>query len=222
MKFSENMLKLYAVTDRSWTREKTLGQQVEEALGAGATMVQLREKHLDPQQFLAEAVAMKKITERFRVPLIINDDVEIAMACGAEGVHVGQGDQEAGEVRRRIGPDGILGVSAQTLPQARRAVEMGADYLGVGAVFSTATKADAVEVTLETLQAICEAVSVPVVAIGGIGRDNISLLGGTGIAGIAVVSAIFQSNDIPGAVAALRREVEAVLACRSHGQNQQG
>lgn len=201
MKFDKQNLLLYAVTDRSWLGEKTLFQQVEEALQGGVTMLQLREKDLDEKSFMEEAAAVKELCARYQVPFLIDDNVPLALRCGADGVHVGQSDMEAGEVRARIGPDKILGVSAQTVSQAVLAQEAGADYLGVGAVFSTSTKLDADTVSLETLREICTAVKIPVVAIGGINEANLPELTGSGINGVAVVSAI-----LPHRRPAMRRE----------------
>lgn len=211
MKCSKETLLLYAVTDRSWVGRQTLLEQAEDAIRGGATCVQLREKELEADAFLEEAVAAKTLCARYGVPLFINDNVEIAVQCGADGVHVGQSDLEAGRVRALVGEDMILGVSVQTVEQAAAAERAGADYLGAGAVFATATKPDAAEVSLETLRAICDAVSIPVVAIGGINRDNISRLAGSGIGGAAVVSAIFGAGDIQEACSVLRRLAEEVV-----------
>ncbi len=205
-------LRLYAVTDRAWLDARTgeaairaLEARIEAALRGGATVVQLREKNLSADDFLREAVAVKRLCERFGVPLIIDDSLDVALGCDADGLHVGQRDLEAGKARRLLGPKRILGVSAQTVADARLAVENGADYLGVGAIFPTATKADADAVSLETLRAICAAVSVPVVAIGGIGAAQIERLSGTGIVGVAAVSAIFGSGDVEAATRELER-----------------
>lgn len=203
---------LYAVTDRSWLGGETLRSQVERALKGGATFIQLREKELDEGDFLEEAKEIQKLCREYHVPFVINDNVEIAAAIGADGVHVGQSDMEAGDVRRRLGPDKIIGVSAQTAEQALRAQEHGADYLGVGAVFPTGSKADATEVSRETLEEICRAVDIPVIAIGGIGRENVMELKGSGICGIAVISAIFAQKDIEAAAAELKKRVEEMLA----------
>jgi len=192
-------LLLYLVTDRSWLGNKQLEQQVEESIKAGATFVQLREKELDHEQCIEEAKRIKKVTDRYGIPFVINDKVAVALAVDADGVHVGQSDVTASEVRRLIGADKILGVSAQTVEQALRAQQDGADYIGVGAVFSTATKMDADTVSLETLRQICQAVRIPVVAIGGIHEKTIPSLRGTGIDGVAVISAIFAAPDIPKA-----------------------
>ena len=204
-------LLLYAVTDRSWLNGETLYAQVEKALKGGVTFVQLREKALDEQAFLEEAKEIQKLCAQYHVPFVINDNVEIAAQIGADGVHVGQSDMEAGDVREKLGPDRIIGVSAQTVEQAVRAQERGADYLGVGAVFPTGSKADAVEVSHETVRAIMEAVDIPVIAIGGITKDNVSELSGTGICGIAVISAIFAQEDIEGAARVLKERTEAAV-----------
>lgn len=204
MKCDKKDLLLYAVTDRYWTGEQTLYQQVEDCLKGGATFVQLREKTLDEENFLKEAIEIQKLCRCYHVPFVINDNVKIALAMNADGVHVGQSDMEAGDVRSKLGEDKIIGVSAQTVEQALRAEARGADYLGVGAVFPTGSKDDAVDVSHETLKAICEAVSIPVIAIGGIGTHNVKELSGTGICGIAVISAIFAQPDIESATRKLK------------------
>lgn len=203
---------LYAVTDRAWVGERTIFEQVEEALDGGVTCVQLREKSMDDDNFLAEAVIMKKLCHKYGVPLIINDNVDVAIKCGADGVHVGQHDLEAANVRAMIGENMMLGVSAQTADQAIMAQKSGADYLGVGAVFATSTKADADAISHETLKNICRAVTIPVVAIGGIYRHNMMQLAGTGIDGVALVSAIFTSKDIKTECMALRELSERMIA----------
>lgn len=187
---------VYAVTDRTWLNGSTLKQQVEQAIKGGATLIQLREKELSYTAFLEQAIQLKKVTDKYHIPLIINDNVDVAKAVNAEGVHVGQKDMEAGAVRQKLGENKIIGVSVQTVEQALLAQKQGADYLGVGAVFSTSTKLDASEVSFETLQKICDAVSIPVVAIGGINAQNIMQLKNSGIDGVAVVSAIFAQKDI--------------------------
>ena len=212
MKCDRKYMPLYAVTDRAWLGERTLYEVVEEALSGGATTVQLREKELDDPAFLDEALALTALCDRYSVPLIINDNVDVAVKCGAQGVHIGQHDMPAAEVRKMIGPELILGVSAQTVEQAVQAEKDGADYLGVGAVFSTSTKLDADDVSFETLRAICDAVSIPVVAIGGITKDNIAKLKGSGIDGIAVVSAIFAAPDVRKASEELREIVRRELS----------
>lgn len=204
MKCDKKDLLLYAVTDRSWVGDSTLYHQVEEALKGGATFVQLREKDMPEEEFLAEALEIQKLCRQYGVPFVIDDDVELARKVNADGVHVGQSDMEAGDVRAILGEDKILGVSAQTVEQAVLAQQRGADYLGVGAVFHTDSKADAKPVSFETLKAICEAVTIPVVAIGGIGRGNVKELAGSGICGVAVISAIFAAENIREATAQLK------------------
>ncbi|MGN0345910.1 MAG: thiamine phosphate synthase [Lachnospiraceae bacterium] len=189
-------LLLYAVTDRHWLGEETLYQQVEKTLKGGTTFVQLREKTMEQKAFLQEAIEIKELCRKYHVPFVINDNVDIAIQMDADGVHVGQSDMEAGDVREKLGPDKIIGVSAQTVEQALLAQERGADYLGVGAVFPTGSKDDADDVSHETLKAICDAVDIPVIAIGGISKNNVEELAGTGICGIAVISAIFAQKDI--------------------------
>lgn len=211
MNCDRNDLVLYAVTDRSWLGEETLYSQVEEALKGGATFIQLREKKLDEGSFLEEAKEIQKLCRQYQVPFVINDNVDIAARIDADGVHVGQSDMEAGDVRKKLGPDKIIGVSAQTVEQALRAQEHGADYLGVGAVFPTGSKEDATEVSHETLKAICDAVDIPVIAIGGINSGNVSELRGTGICGVAVISAIFAKKDICAAAVELKKRVKEML-----------
>lgn len=211
MKLAKEKLLLYAVTDRAWTGEKTLEEQIEETLEAGTTFLQLREKHLSKEEFLKEAKQVKKITEKYNVPLIINDNVEVAVESGADGVHVGQSDMEAGNVRAILGADKILGVTAKTVEQAKLAEERGADYLGVGTVFPTSTKPDALAITMDTLRDICKAVSIPVVAIGGITKDNISMFEGTGVDGVALVSAIFGQRDIAEATKDMKERSRKVV-----------
>ena len=214
MKLTNDMLRLYAVTDRAWLRGRTLFEQVEDALRGGATMVQLREKALDEDAFLREAIALAKLCHRYGVPLLINDNVEIARRSGADGVHVGQEDMAAAEVRGILGSDMIVGVTAKTVEQALRAQDAGADYLGSGAVFGSSTKLNAKPMTRETLSAITHAVSIPVVAIGGIHSGNILELAGTGIAGVAVVSGIFAAENIEEKCRLLRRLAERTAACK--------
>ena len=211
MKCDKKELLLYAVTDRSWLGEQTLYEQVEEALKGGATFIQLREKELDDEAFLAEAIEIQALCRKYNVPFVINDNVEIARKINADGVHVGQSDMEAGNVREILGKNKILGVSAQTVAQAILAEHRGADYLGVGAVFHTGSKSDAEDVSHETLKRICAAVNIPVVAIGGIGKHNVLELKGSGICGIAVISAIFAADDIQCATAELKTLTEQAV-----------
>ena len=199
MKFHRSQLLIYAVTDRAWTGRQSLLWQVEAALKGGATMVQLREKELNSENvdlFLEEALAIRRLTEHYGVPFLIDDNLELAQKCGADGIHVGQNDMDAALARKFLGPDKILGVTAKTPQQARKAQADGADYLGSGAIFGTSTKADAKPMTRELLSAICASVSIPVVAIGGISLENIHGLAGTGVAGAAIVSGIFASENI--------------------------
>lgn len=196
MKCTEEMMRLYAVTDRAWIGKQSLAEQVESALRGGVTCVQLREKELDEERFLREAEEIFTLCKRYRVPFFINDNVALALRCHADGVHVGQDDMDVAEVRRLVGQEMMIGVSVHTVEEARTAAEGGADYLGVGAMFATSTKTDASLVTKETLRAICDAVSIPVVAIGGINKSNLLELAGTGVDGVALVSAIFSAADI--------------------------
>lgn len=196
MKVDKNSMLLYVVTDRSWLGDNKLEAQVEQIINSGATFIQLREKDLSFDDFISEAKKLKVITDKYKIPFVINDNVEVAIACHADGVHVGQNDMKAKNVRELIGSDKILGVSVQSVEQAIHAEKSGADYLGVGAMFSTSTKLDAKNVSYDTLKAICSAVSIPVVAIGGINKENILKLSGSGVDGVAVISAIFAQPDI--------------------------
>lgn len=211
MKCDKKWMPLYAVTDRAWLGERTLAGCVEETLRGGATCLQLREKELDDAAFLEEAKELKVLCARYGVPFIVNDNVDVGILSGADGVHVGQSDANADAVRARIGQDMILGVSVQTVEQAVKAEKDGADYLGVGAMFSTGTKLDADDVSFDTLREICRAVSIPVVAIGGISLKNIGAFAGTGIDGVAVVSAIFAAEQIEDATRNLRSVVREEL-----------
>ena len=211
MKCNAEMMRLCAVTDRAWTGRQTLMEQVEAAIRGGATCIQLREKELLEDEFLAEAMEMKKLCARYSVPFIVNDNVEIALKCGADGIHVGQKDMEAGNVRALVGDDMLIGVSAQTVEQALAAEAAGADYLGVGAVFGTTTKLDANSVCHETVRKICAAVSIPVVAIGGINRTNLMELSGSGVDGVALVSAVFAAENIESECRVLRALSEKMV-----------
>ena len=211
MKCAPATMLLYAVTDRAWTGKQTLYQQVEQALKGGVTCVQLREKNLDEAAFLAEAREIGGLCRSYGVPFIVNDSVEIALACGADGVHVGQSDLDAGQVRALVGGRLMIGVSARTVEAALRAQRSGADYLGVGAVFGTSTKPDARAVSRQTLKEICAAVDIPVVAIGGISRDNILELSDTDVDGVALVSAIFAAEDIEGRCRELKELVQRTV-----------
>lgn len=196
MKCDKKTMLLYAVTDRMWIGKQTLYEQIEDALRGGVTCVQLREKKLDYQEFLNDAIKIKNLCKKYNVPFFINDNVEIAIKCGADGVHIGQKDMCLREVRSLVGKNMIIGVSVHNVEEAIKAVKNGADYLGVGAVFSTSTKRDAKLVSIEVISDICNAVDVPVVAIGGLNKHNISKLFGSGVDGIAIISAIFSSDNI--------------------------
>ena len=211
MNCAKEDLLLYAVTDRHWLNGRSLIEVVEESLKGGVTFLQLREKELDDESFLKEAKELKALCREYKVPFVINDNVEIAIKTDADGVHVGQSDMEAGDVRKRLGPDKIIGVSAQTVEQAVLAEKRGADYLGVGAVFPTGSKDDADDVSFETLKAICEAVSIPVVAIGGISKENAIKLKGSGICGVAVISAIYAAPDIKEAAYELKEVTKKII-----------
>ena len=211
MKFDKEMLLLYAVTDRSWVGRKTLYEQIEEALQGGVTMVQLREKQLQEEDFIIEAVKVKELCHRYNVPLIINDNVEVALKSGADGVHVGIEDVPVSEIRRKVFGDFIIGATCKTVEQAIVAEKSGADYMGVGAVFPSPTKKNAIRITKEKLSEICSAVSIPTVAIGGICYDNISELIGGGMDGFAVVSAIFAADDIKLSAKQLKNKAKEVI-----------
>ena len=212
MKCDKHTMLVYAVTDRAWVGKMSLYQQVEAALQNGATCIQLREKELDDAEFLAEAQEMAALCRRYHVPFIINDNVDIAIACHADGVHVGQEDMAASDVRKRVGDQMMIGVSAHTVEEALEAVRNGADYLGLGAVFSTSTKTDAGAMSFDTLKAICDAVEIPTVAIGGISPANIMQLAGSGVDGVAVVSAIFGAPNPGQATAQLVELSQKMIA----------
>lgn len=205
MNCTAEMLRLYAVTDRAWVGKLTLPQQVEAALKGGATCVQLREKNLADSSILAEAREISALCKQYRVPFILNDNVALAAQCGADGVHLGQEDMDPAEARRILGPDAIIGVSAHNVAEAKAAVAAGADYLGCGAMFATTTKTNVTALPKETLRVICAAVPVPVVAIGGISKQNLLSLAHCGEAGVALVSAIFAAEDIEEECRELRR-----------------
>ena len=211
MKCDKKTMLLYAVTDRAWTGRETLRQQVEDALKGGVTCVQLREKELDDAAFLQEAMELSALCRSYGVPFIINDNVDVAIACGAEGVHVGQEDMAAAKVREKVGNKMMIGVSVHSVEEAKQAVRDGADCLGVGAMFSTSTKTDVDVLPKETLKAICDAVDIPVVAIGGLNKSNILELSGTGVDGVALVSAIFSAEDIESECRELRALSEKMV-----------
>ena len=211
MKFNENMLRLYAVTDQAWVGRQTLLEQIEDALKGGATIVQLREKNMDEEAFVEEAIAVRNLCRKYNVPLIINDNVDVAIKSGADGVHVGIEDATVAEIRKRVSADFIIGATCKTVEQAKMAEAAGADYMGVGAVFPSPTKTNAVRITNEQLREIVSSVSIPAVAIGGISYDNVCEIKGSSVSGVAVVSAIFGAEDIEKATALLKERVKAVV-----------
>lgn len=207
MKLQKEDLLLYAITDRSWLGKETLAEQVEKALMGGITMLQLREKNMPYEQVRQTAIELQKLCRRYHVPFIINDYVELAKEIGADGVHVGQSDMNVITAREILGPDAIIGATAKTVEQALTAQAQGADYLGSGAVFGSSTKLDAKPMEHGLLQKICKAVTIPVVAIGGITGENVSALKGRGMAGVAVVGGIFGQENIKQAAAELKKKM---------------
>ena len=211
MLFNRNSLLLYAVTDRSWTGKQTLYEQIEDALIGGVTCVQLREKNLDEDSFMKEAVEIRELCHRYNVPLLINDNIKVALQSKADGIHVGQDDIPVSKIREMVDKDFIIGATAKTIEQAQRAEAEGANYLGVGAVFASSTKKDAIRITNKQLKEICASVSIPAVAIGGITLSNMTEISGCGMSGIAVVSAIFAADDIKMATQELKKEVTYLI-----------
>lgn len=209
--FNRENLLLYAVTDRSWTENQTLYEQLEDALIGGVTCVQLREKNLSEEDFIQEAVEIRELCRKYNVPLIINDNLNVAIKSNADGIHVGQEDVSAAEIRKLVGDNFIIGVTAKTVEQAKKAENDGADYIGVGAVFPSPTKTNAIRINNEQLNEICSSVSIPAVAIGGISLDNITELSGCKMSGVAVVSAIFAADDIKTTVQELKRTVQNLI-----------
>lgn len=208
LRVNADAMTLYAVTDRTWVKDITLMDQVKEALEGGITFLQLREKHLSKEEFIKEAREMKELSKEYKVPFVINDNIEVALAVDADGVHIGQDDMSVEEARKLLGEDKIIGVSAHNVEEAIKAQKGGADYLGVGAVCATSTKKDANVVSKEEIKKICHTVEIPVVAIGGIKKENIKTLEGTDVDGVAVVSAIFAAKDIKKDTKQLRSLVE--------------
>ena len=212
MKISPEQLKLYAVTDRSWLKpDETLASVTEELLRAGVSCVQLREKNAPDEEILQEAALLKEICERYNVPLIINDRPDLAQKANASGVHVGLSDMGIQKARQLLGPDFIIGGSAHNVEEALAAQNAGADYIGCGAVFGSTTKTNVTQLPVETLRAICQAVEIPVVAIGGINADNVLRLKGRKMAGAAVVSGIFACEDIEKGTRELLEKVESII-----------
>lgn len=211
MKIERSELQLYAVTDRSWLKGETLYSQVEKALKGGVTFLQLREKTLEQQAFIEEAKDIKILCRKYNVPLVINDNLEVACATDADGVHIGQKDEEVSKARALLGENKIIGVTARTVQQAIEAEKSGADYLGVGAVFGSSTKTDAIPLDFNTLKDICNAVNIPVVAIGGINKTNLHKLKGSNISGVAIISGIFGANNIEEETSLLKQQVIELL-----------
>ena len=211
MKFHKKMLLLYAVTDQAWVGKQTLLEQIEDALKGGVTMVQLREKKLDEESFVEEAIQVRELCHKYNVPLIINDNVDVALKSGADGVHVGIEDAPVAEIRKRVSSDFIIGATCKTVEQAKIAEAAGADYMGVGAVFPSPTKTNAVRITNEQLREIIASVSIPAVAIGGISYDNVCEIKGSRVSGVAVVSAVFGAEDIEKATMLLKDRVKTVV-----------
>lgn len=211
MNFSKDMLKLYGITDRKWLGSRSLIEDVERALQGGVTMIQLREKMLDYEAFVKEAIGISVLCKKYGVPFIINDNIAVAIACDADGVHVGQSDTGIEEARRRLGANKIIGATAKTVEQAKRAETQGADYLGSGAVFGTTTKLDAKPMSIELFEEICQAVKIPVCAIGGITKENIQKLEGCKLAGVALVSTIFAATDIKEECIELKKIIDSMI-----------
>ncbi|MFA7550882.1 MAG: thiamine phosphate synthase [Sedimentibacter sp.] len=211
LKQDSSSLLLYAITERAWLKGKTVTEAVEEAIQGGATFIQLREKNLSYEEFLKTAIDVKSVTDKYNIPFIINDNVDIAVKVGADGVHIGQSDEEIKTAREKLGADKIIGLSAGTVEEAVQAEQNGADYIGVGAVFNTSTKLDAITVSFETLREICNTIKIPVIAIGGISKNNALQLAGTGIEGISVVSAIFAQSDIKTAATELLELAKQII-----------
>ena len=211
MRFKKEHLLLYAITDQSFTGRQTLQEQIKEALEGGVTMLQLREKNMEETAFIEEAREIKKLCEPYRVPLIINDNVEVALKSGADGVHVGIDDAPVAQIRAMAANNFIIGATAKTVEQAKAAEAAGADYLGSGALFPSPTKQTAIRITKEELKAICASVSIPVVAIGGIARENIDELKGGGMSGSAVISALFGAQNIRQEARELKTALQSMI-----------
>ncbi len=208
MKFTKELLRLYAVTDRSWIGNRSMSEEVEKALKAGVTCLQIREKNISYEEYLSKSIELRKICNKYNVPFIVDDNVEVALASGADGVHVGQKDIVNKDVRSMIGDDMILGISANSVELAIAAEKAGADYIGVGSIQLSPTKGESKVLSLKYVQEICSSVSIPVVAIGGINEENIPKLKGIGVAGVAVISAIFGKEDVAEATYKLKKIVD--------------
>lgn len=211
MKFTKESLRLYAITDRNWLGNRSMAEEVEKALKAGITFLQIREKNITDAEYTTQATELCQLCHRYGVPLVVDDNIEVAIASGADGVHVGQKDIVDKDVRALIGKDRILGISANSVELAIAAEKAGADYIGVGSIELSPTKGESEVLTLDYVKEICNSVSIPVVAIGGINEHNIPKLRGVGVAGIAVISAIFGKEDVSQATQTLRRLVDETL-----------
>lgn len=211
MKFDKNMLALYAITDRKCIGDRGLEYSVEQALSGGATMIQLRDKEVDFDTLCKEADSLLKICQKYNAPLIINDNADVVIKTGADGVHLGQNDMDLAKAREILGKDKIIGGSARTIELAQKAEQSGADYIGCGAVFGTLTKADAKYIGTQRLKEICTSLSIPVVAIGGVNAGNISQLEGCKISGVAVVSALFGAENVYTSAQELRKLADSVI-----------
>lgn len=211
MNIDKKDLMLYAVTDSHWLDGRSLAEQVQEAIAGGVTCVQLREKNVTDEERERIALEVQKVCKDHKIPFLIDDDVDLVRKIDADGVHVGQSDMEAENVRKILGPHKIIGVTAKTVEQAKKAEAMGADYLGVGAAFPTGTKKDTYVIEHKVYKAISEAVKIPIIAIGGITQENVTELNGSGIAGVAVVSAIFAADDIADAASRLKATVSEMV-----------
>ena len=211
MKLDKKHMLLYAICDRGWAGERGLYKQVKEALKSGITCLQLREKNLDEEEFLKEAREISALCREYNVPFIINDNVKIAIACNADGVHIGQEDMDLKTVRKLVGEDMIIGVSVHNVNEAKKAKANGADYIGIGAIFKTSTKSNVHALSPDELKSICKVSDIPKVAIGGINKDNILKLKGSGIDGVALISAIFGADDIKKSTEELLKLVKDIV-----------
>ena len=212
MKLQKENFLLYAITDKDCIGDRDFYREIENALAGGVTILQLREKNSDTETLIAEAVKVKELCKKYNVPLIINDDVEAAIKSGADGVHVGAEDMAVAEIRNKVGSDIIIGATAKTVEQAKKAEAAGADYLGCGALFTSPTKKNAKPMTIDTLKEITSSVDIPVVAIGGLTYDNINIIENSGVSGAAVVSAVFAEEDVKSAASRLRQKIRVLLA----------
>ena len=211
MKFTKESLKLYVITDRSWIGNRSMPEEVEKTLKSGATCLQIREKNISYDEYVSKSIELRKICNKYNVPFIVNDNIEVALASGADGVHVGQKDILNKNVRSIIGSDKILGISANSIELAIAAEKAGADYIGVGSIQISPTKGESKILSTEYVNEICNSVSIPVVAIGGINEQNILRLKGIGIAGVAVISAVFGKEDVAEATYKLRKLVDEYI-----------